>query len=299
MRKVLLVLLVLLVVPEGAVGQPYFSTGFGLNTAPELESLRSGMAIPQTICDEYINPRYAELPECVGPGSSHAWTSVFDRAAGVLGGTAVGYRAGRRFRVEAEYFYRDSPYDQTSPILGASGETSERIAGEVARARERVYSLTSHNLFGNIYVDFDTGSRFTPYLGVGVGAGFTELDIGRVLARHLDPAAITSVPDHVPNAEEVRRNLAGTTTTFHTTETDIMRAYQVIFGTDLVLADAVSISFKGRWVRHGTFQASGVLDQLRSHPPNYRRDGSLPVTSQRTVEGLQMLGVTVELKYYF
>ena len=122
-------------------------------------------------------------------------------------------RAGGWFRVELEYFHRDSAYDQTSPILGASGEMRERLSSEVARASEHVYSLTSHNLFGNIYVDFDTGSRFTPYLGFGAGAGFTDLDNGRVLARRLDPAAITSVPDHVPNAEEVRRNLAGTTTT--------------------------------------------------------------------------------------
>lgn len=296
MRKILLVLLV---IPAPAIGQPYFSTGFGLNVAPELESRRSTMPLPRSICDEYINPRYAELPECAGPGSGNAWASVFDRAAGVLGGTAGGYRAGRWFRVEAEYFYRDSAYDQTSPILGASGETRERIAGEVARARERVYSLTSHNLFGNIYIDFDTGSRFTPYLGFGVGVGLTDLDHGRVLARRLDPAAITSVPDHVPNAEEVRRNLAGTTTTVHATETDTMRAYQVLFGTDLAVAEAASIGFKARWVRYGTFQASGLLDQLRSHPPNFRRDGSLPVTYRRTVQGVQMLGLTVELKYYF
>ena len=62
----------------------------------------------------------------------------------MLAGAATGYRAGR-LRVEAEYLYRDSPYDQTSPILGASGKTSERIAGEIAQARERVYSLTSHH----------------------------------------------------------------------------------------------------------------------------------------------------------
>lgn len=239
------ILLVLLLIPAPAVGQPYFSTGFGVNAGSELESIRSGAPIPRSICDEYINPRYAELSECAGPGRRNAWTSVFDRAAGVLGGAAGGYRAGQRFRLEVEYFYRDSAYDQTSPILGASGETRERIAGEVARAREHVYSMTSHNLFGNAYVDFDTGGRVTPYLGLGLGAGVTELDNGRVLARHVDPAAITSVPDHVPNAEEVRRSLAGTTSTLHTTETDTMRAYQLLFGADFALAEAASLGFQG------------------------------------------------------
>ncbi len=93
------------------------------------------------------------------------------------------------------------------------------------RARERVYSLTSHNLFANVYVDVETGSRFTPYVGFGAGAGFTDLDNSRVVARRLDPAAITSVPDHLPNSEEVRRNLAGTTTTIHAINSDTLRAH--------------------------------------------------------------------------
>ena len=180
-----------------------------------------------------MNPRYDELPECVGPPNPdcHAWISLFDRAAGVLGATAIGYRAG----------------------------------DEIDRSREHVYSLTSHNLFGNIYVDFDTGGLFTPYLGVG----FTDLDNGRMVTRFLDPAAFTSLPDHLSNTDQIRRNLAGTTTAVLTTETDTMTAYQLLFGSDLALSEPVSLSFKGRWVWYGTFQGSGVLDQLRSYPPNY------------------------------
>ena len=295
------ILFVLLVIPAPALGQPYVATGFGLNVAPELtfEGYSTGGG-GGSVCDEYINPRYAELPQCAGPPRESAhWTSVFDRAAGVLGNAAVGYRAAGWLRVEAEYFYRDSAYDQTSPILGATGERRETLMGEVERAREHVYGVTSNNLFANIYVDFDTGSRFTPYLGFGAGVGFTDIDNGRVLARRLDPATITSVPDYLSNAEEVRRNLAGTTTSVITTDTDTMWAYQALFGTDIAVGDAVALGVKGRWVWYGLFEADGPLDQLRSHPPNYRLDGSRPITYHRTIEGVQMVGVSVELKYYF
>ncbi|MDE0082079.1 MAG: hypothetical protein OXT72_05465 [Gammaproteobacteria bacterium] len=271
-----------------------------MNAASRLESMRFGTGgLGGSICDEYINPRYDELPECAGPlvPGGNVWVTLFDRAAGVLGGTAFGYRAASWIRGELEYYYRESPYDQTSLIMRPSGEASERTRSELARAREHVYSLTSHNLFGNIYFDFDSGSRFTPYLGLGVGVSSTDLDNGRVLTRTLDPAALTNVPDHLPNAEEIRRILAGTTTMVMTTETDTMAAYQLLFGTDLALSEPVSLGFKGRWVWHGTFRGSGVLDQLRSHPPNYRRDGSIPLRYKRTIEGIQIVGVTVELKY--
>ncbi|MCY3842047.1 MAG: outer membrane beta-barrel protein [Acidobacteria bacterium] len=216
----------------------------------------------------------------------------------MLGTAALGYRAGDWLRIELEYFYRDSAFNRTSPILGASGETREKLVSEMELARERVYSVTSSNLFGNVYVDLGTGNRFTPYLGFGAGTGFTDIDNGRVLARRLDPTEITSA-DHLPNAEEVRRNLAGTTTAVLATDSDTVRAYQVLFGTDVALAEAVSLGFKGRWVWYGTFEASGSLDQLRSHPPAYRRDGSRPVTYHRIVEGSGMVGVDVELKYHF
>ena len=198
-----------------------------------------------------------------------------------------------------EYFHRVSDYDQTVQILDPSGEPREEVSAELVRVQERVYDVSSHNLFANVYVDFAVDSRVTPYVCFGAGIGSTEIDNGRVWARPLDPAAIGGIPDHVPNADEIRRNLAGTATVHHGTESDTMGAYQVLFGADVDLSDRVGLGIKGRWVRYGTFEASGAVDQLRSHPPNYRLDGSWPLTYHRTAEGVQMLGLTVELKYFF
>ena len=42
--------------------------------------------------------------------------------------------------------------------------------------QERLNSITSHNLFANLYYDFANTSRFTPYIGIGGGVGVTEAD---------------------------------------------------------------------------------------------------------------------------
>ena len=43
-----------------------------------------------------------------------------------------------------------------------------------------------------MYFDFQTSSRFTPYVGFGVGVGFTDMDYGGVWARNPDPTAIAT-----------------------------------------------------------------------------------------------------------
>ena len=66
-------------------------------------------------CDEFINPRFAEVAGCTEPnrGSGAGWKTTYDRAAGILAGLSAGYRFGGRLRVEAEWFHRESEYDQT------------------------------------------------------------------------------------------------------------------------------------------------------------------------------------------
>ena len=298
MNRILLV--ILLLSPASVSAQPYLSVGFGPSVTPGLElRTHSEGTGGGSLCDEYINPRYAELQECpTAPGPGSSWRSVFDRAAGVLGNVAFGYRVGGRLRGELEYFHAVSDYDQTVRMLDPSGDLREEVRGDIERARERVYDVSSHNLFANVYVDFAVDRRVTPYLGFGVGIGSTEIDSGRINARALDPAAI-GIPDHVPNADEIRQNLAGTASVHHGTDSDRVEAYQVLFGADIDLSDRVALGVQGRWVWFGRFEASGAVDQLRSHPPNHRLDGSWPVTTHQTAEGVRIFSLTVGLKYTF
>ena len=251
-------------------------------------------------CDEYINPMALELPECLGERKgSTGWRSFFDEGSGIFGSATVGYRVSDwPVQLEGEYFYRNSVYDQMSPILSQNGIAKEKLSGEVGRAQEYIYGMSSHNAFANVTFDFFRGNRFAPYVGFGAGRAKNDLANGRVWARHLDPNEITSVREDLVNAEAIRQRLAGTTSTLHTIDSDTHWGYQWLFGAEVELDDNVSLDVRGRWVQYDTFEDEGVLDQLRSHPlegshSNYQYF--------RTIqnEDMGLLGVNVNIKYSF
>ncbi len=173
----------------------YLRSDLGANFAPEAEF--TGASNDRvSVCDEFINPSYASAegqePGCTVPnrGADDSWKAVFDSAKGVLAGSAVGYRFGSRprlggryqleFRLEAEYFYRESQYDQTSPISSLTGVNFQKAQGELVQAEERLGSITSHNPFGNLYLNLASDSRFIPYVGFGAGFGIMSVDWGSV-----------------------------------------------------------------------------------------------------------------------
>ncbi len=293
------------VVPGPAAAQSasgfYLSQEIGLNLAPGVELLGNSNDRASR-CDEFINPRYAEVPGCTDPnrGSGAGWRTAFDRAAGVLAGLAAGYRFGGRLRVEAEWFHRESGYDQTAPVTSATGDTLGKLGGEIQRADNRLGSLSSHNVFANVYVDFPSRSRLTPYVGFGGGVGLAELDYGDLWARNPDPAAIATAAG-LPNEAEIRQNLAATTSSTQVELDDRLTHYQVLGGVDYAMSDAVSLGVKVRWVRSGRFLAEGIeWERLRSHPSQLRLDGSEPVTFRIRTAGVHsFLGVTLAMRYAF
>ena len=155
-----------------------------------------------------------------------------------------------RLRVEAEWFHRESAYDQTSPVTSATGDTFAKLDGEIQRAEDRIGSISSQNVFANAYIDFPGRSRVTPYVGAGVGIGLTALDYGDLWARNPNPAVIGTAAG-LPNEAEIRRNLAATTTSKQAELHDRLTGYQVLGGVDYAMSDAVSLGIKGRWVRFG------------------------------------------------
>ena len=180
--------------------------GIGLNVAPAV-ALLGNSTDRASRCDEFINPRFAEVPGCTDPnrGSGAGWKTTYDRAAGILAGLSAGYRFGGRLRVEAEWFHRESAYDQTSPVTSATGDTFAKLDGEIQRAEDRIGSLSSQNVFANAYIDFPGRSRVTPYVGAGVGIGLTALDYGDLWARNPNPLRSARL-----RASRMRRRSAGT-----------------------------------------------------------------------------------------
>ena len=294
----------------------YLSSEWGFHVASPLNFIGSSND-RASVCDEFINPMYAMVEtvsgyegyNCTGQnrGSTGDWRNDFDGVTGLLAGAAVGYSFQERYpdnvlgqlRLELEYFFRNSEYDQTSDVHSAEGESGDKLVQELVRTVDRISGITSHNLFGNLYFDFVNNSRFTPYLGVGGGIGFTHMEYGGLWARNFDANRITTGKG-LSNAQEIRQNLAGTSSSTWAVLHDTPVGFQVLWGVDYAMTESMSLGVKGRWVSFGSFSDDGIVwDPLRGHVPNLRRDGSEPVSGWATFENMGMFGVSVNLKCHF
>ena len=252
-------------------------------------------------CDEFINPRYAEIPGCTDPdrGSAAGWQTAFDPAYGGFAGLAVGHRVSDWFRMEVETFYRESEYDQTSPVASATGDTAGKLEGEIVRAEDRIGSVSSRNVFLNLVFDLPVDGALKPFAGLGVGVSWTELDYGDLWVRNADPAKIATAAG-LPNEEEVRRNLAATTTSKQGELSDRLTAFQALAGLEWDVNDTASLGFQARYVRSDAFEDRTEWERLRSHASQLRLDGSEPVSFRiRTGESVAYAALNVFLKLRF
>ena len=278
MPHVIIAMSALLASGQVAIAEgPYFGGELGLAIASGFDFAGSSND-RASVCDEYINPSYDEaerelervggpVPNCTGQnrGRTAGWQNEFGSARGLLAGAAIGYGFANGLRLEVEYLYRESDYDETSDVPGATGATGDKLRQEILTATDRVGAMDSHNLFGNLFYDFQNGTRFTPYLGVGGGLSFTSMEYGSVWARNPDATAIRTGAG-LPNEDQIRRNLAGTTSVAHTTLKDTLLGFQVLAGLDYEISDSVSLGVKVRWVRLESFEDDrAVWDPLRSH----------------------------------
>ena len=293
----------------------YVSGDLGINIASGLDT--TGTSNDRASwCDEYINPRYNEYERCTGPDRSVGgrWENEFDGATGILAGAAAGYSfAGQNpnsplggLRVELEYFYRQSNYNQTADIPLGVGTQGQKLRDEIVQATDRIGSITSHNLFGNLFYDFSNTSRFTPYIGIGGGMGFTDMEYGSVWARNEDSmnpdgSYKISTGADLPNYDEIRRNLAKTVSVGQATLSDMLLGFQILFGVDYAITQAVSLGLKGRWVRFGSFSDDFIWNPLRSHEPFLRKSGPdrEPVSGRLRTDNVEFFGLSVNLKYHF
>ena len=276
----------------------YLSHNMGFNLAPKV-ILNGSDTDRASVCDEFINPLYAAIDGCTSAdrGLGDEWSTAHKGVLGILSGAAVGYRFTDRIRVEEQYSYRASAYNQTAPLTDASGVTLAKLVDEIGVASQRIGSVISHAFFSNVYFDFTNASRFTPYIGAGVGVGLTNVDYGGLFARNADPSEITTGSD-LPNEAEVRQNLAATTTSEQQKLSDTLVGYQVLFGGEFALTERVSVGTQGRWVTFGSFSDGDTWNRLRSHASNLRLDGSEPVTYQMQTKDTGFFGVSFSIKYF-
>ena len=349
MKKFLFVLVVMgLVFSSGPVLAKdgfYIGGDLGIAVAPEMDMEGTDNDYG-TICDKHINrtefvtfenqgglDRPPEpIPEddktqyatdcSTHPPPSQWFHNGIDGGTGLLAGVALGYRLGS-FRVEGEYFYRGTTYDSTAAeTLIKDKVTTEKFKRELETVDGAVDDVLSHNFFANLYYDYRSDSKFTPYVGFGVGFSRVSLDYYGVFARRGDPKTITTfsdVKDFDPDdyyaaldqgrepalqpcqttvCEDLNRNIAGKTTIGRAKLSDTLFGYQVIAGVDYQVSEPVSIGLKFRWADFGEFEDGREWDQLRSHPSTNLRPGD-PVRYKMSTNDIQFWGVSLNMKYQF
>ena len=278
----------------------YLAGDAGLQLAPSV-LLRAGDNDRASRCDEFVNPQFAQLEGCTSPfrgeGAVDAWMSRFDSVRGGLAAAALGYGVGDRFRVELALSARNAAYEQSSPILDLDGVAFTRTFGsELPQANERVEGVRSVDAFANAYFVLPNASRFTPYVGVGVGVGAARLEYAALWQRSTDPNTVESARG-LPNEDAVRRNLAGTASRAGGTLRDTLRGYQLLVGIEHALNERLTLALHGRWVRLRPFAGGGSYRELRSHVSNLRRDGSEPVVYRVSTKDTGFASVGLRLVY--
>ena len=287
-----------------ASGQTYLSIGVGAEFASGLQ-LQGSDDDRNAVCDEFVNPSFADVPGCTGPRGDR-WTGSFDGVTGVLAGAAVGYglrrrfpdRLAGRFRIEGEYFHRAAAYDQASGVSFDQDSSIAADEADIVLSEDHLGGVGGRHLFGNLYFDFPGAGRFVPYVGVGAGVGFTGVDYEALGWWSTDPARI-GAGEGLPNAEAIRRRLAGTLIRERTRLGGTQFGYQLLFGADYALTASLSLGVKGRLVDLGAFRDSGAWDVLRGHESQLRLDGSEPVTYRIGFDDVRTLGVSLYLEHRF
>ena len=289
------------VLAAGANADFYLSATVGGDRSPSM-LLVSGDDDRAARCDEFINPRYAEMAACAAPdrspGAADAWTSSFDSGWGALAGVAAGYRFGERLRVELEADYGRVDVDTASPIIAPSGVAYDSIATpELARAYERIGAADFLGVFVNVYWDMPNRTRFTPFLGVGAGVGFAAMEYDVLWERTDNLDDVIYAGAGLPNEDEIRRNLVGGDTRARAKLRDRLGAAHLTAGVGYALTERLSLELRARYVRAAEFGDGGSYITLRGHASGLRRDGSEPVRWQVETADTERLRVGLRLHY--
>ena len=303
MKKILFVLVVMGLVfssaPVLAKDGFYIGGDLGIAMAPGMD-VTSSDNDTRTVCDGFINPNPAA--DCVRTPSS--WPNEFDGGTGILAGAALGYRMGS-FRVEGEYFYRSATHDSMDPIddVGGAAVNVEKARQELDLQDGGLDDVLSHNFFANLYYDYRSNSKFTPYVGFGIGFSQVSLDYFNRWRRNADPQYISTFDDVAgltqDEKDDLNRKVAGTTTIARAKLSDTLFGYQVIAGVDYQVTDPVSIGLKFRWADFGEFESDPrEWDQLRSHESALGPGGGR-VRYKVMTDDIQFWGVSLNMKYQF
>ena len=201
-------------------------------------------------CDLTLNPsRFQTAPGACGDAPTE-WGPMdesFGGGKGVLAALATGYRM-RSFRVEGEFLYRSAAHDSkavptTATYIPATDKGFQAVG-------DAVDDVATNNALVNLYYDYHTDSKVTPFLGVGFGVQQTSIEYRTFWHRtnNINDISVFDT-DGLTGADlatALKKNI-GTVTSDQAKLTDTLLGYQVMAGFDYALSDPVSIGLKFRW----------------------------------------------------
>ncbi|MCY4558669.1 MAG: outer membrane beta-barrel protein [Chloroflexi bacterium] len=289
-------LLLVTAAPGAAVEKgPYvaFELGVGVGGSMVLHGTDDDVA---TTCDGWIVPLDGTNAGCNPPPS--AWTAdINDTGSGFAGSIALGYRLFS-FRGELELVHSTFSYDEVSDVLATDDVSVAKREQEIEAAETRVETVQHEAIFANVYWDVPPTVLIWPYVGIGIGVADVSVDYFNRWKRNSDPGAIVTFEGH-PDAAELRRILAGTTTVASAKLKDTATAIQILAGVDFRVAETVVLGFKARLVQYEDFETDRLLwDQLRSHHSS-RSPGGEEVSYVVSTDDLSLWALSFGLKYRF
>ena len=293
MRQKFLLVMVFLVFSGQAWAQDrwYVGMDLGVTMAPGI-NVNGTDNDWSTKCDLITNPTQAEVGDgCTSAPPPTAWVNEVDGGRGILTALALGYRRGH-LRIEGEYFYRTTTYDDYSPTRIGDEESLTKADQELEIADGGIDDLLAHNFFANLYYDFAPNSRVMPYLGIGAGGARVSLDYFSRWKRNDDPDQIKTFEDPV-----LKARIAGTTTIGMAKLADTLTGYQAIAGVDYQVSEPFTVGFKVRWVNLGEFEDGAEWNQLRSHDSTVGR--GFRVRYVATTDDISFWGGSFNMKYQF
>ena len=225
-------------------------------------------------------------------------SNKFEPGIGPAGGLMVGYAAGK-LRYEMEYLYT-SPGSDESPIGGTTSTALLNKSSEWSTEQppfEWIGDHTAHQVFANLYYDFVRDSRWTPFVGAGIGWAAMELNYYLQFIRK--PEAEYLQLEFDPDWPEVaKRAAAGTASILDTYPSENVFGYQLLVGVDYALTERTSVGVALRWARFDDIDHEAVYNIVRSHA-GVLADGVTPFNNELEFSGIGYRTLTVNLKYHF
>ncbi len=280
----------------------YLGLDLGASVTPDLVAEGWDSDVP-TVCDGFINNdgsgNFLETPSSACKQSTRdqfSWLQRSSAGSGVLAGITAGYRLGS-FRFEGEYFHHTATYDDLDNsvrLLPAGQPFQGGKENELLYVEAGIDDVLSHNIFANFYYDWHSGSKFTPYVGVGIGFSEVSLDFYSRWTRNYEAAKISTFSNPALN-----ERLAGTTTIGRNKFSETLFGYQGLFGMDYSVNEKVSIGFKLRWVVFDQFRSRPrEWDQIRSHESAVSPEGE-KIHYQIETDDIEFWSLSFGMKYQF